>query len=277
MKFIYLNPAKSPKRSAFTLIELLVVIAIIAILAAILFPVFGRARENARRSSCQSNLKQIGLGMLQYSQDYDEQMVRTSYGASFGDGASNADRWKWADAVQPYIKSTQVFDCPSDTDTTFGPPYYYNQPGVGNNDPNGGNDTRRVSSYAINTAAYNGNPDIGSRNAPAWNGGDVASSSIEDAAGTLWIADKETDGNADNGHRLLGNAIRYSTDAPNRRRLLVSASGVGAAISGRHLETVNILFCDGHVKALKLDAIGRSNGTDPQNRSRYPMLSPESD
>ena len=66
----------SRNRSAFTLIELLVIIAIIAILAAILFPVFSRARENARRASCQSNLKQIGLGMLQYAQDYDEQMVR---------------------------------------------------------------------------------------------------------------------------------------------------------------------------------------------------------
>src|SRR5438093_9492423 len=65
-------------RSGFTLIELLVVIAIIAILAAILFPVFGRARENARRSSCQSNLKQLSLGMLQYTQDYDERFPSSS-------------------------------------------------------------------------------------------------------------------------------------------------------------------------------------------------------
>src|SRR5687767_10691477 len=62
------------RKTAFTLIELLVVIAIIALLAAILFPVFARARENARRAGCQSNLKQIGLGIMQYSQDYDELM-----------------------------------------------------------------------------------------------------------------------------------------------------------------------------------------------------------
>ncbi|MBC8104296.1 MAG: DUF1559 domain-containing protein, partial [Cytophagales bacterium] len=66
---------RKSSRAGFTLIELLVVIAIIAILAAILFPVFARARENARRASCQSNLKQIGLGLIQYSQDYDEKLV----------------------------------------------------------------------------------------------------------------------------------------------------------------------------------------------------------
>jgi prepilin-type N-terminal cleavage/methylation domain-containing protein/prepilin-type processing-associated H-X9-DG protein len=105
------------KKRGFTLIELLVVIAIIAILAAILFPVFGRARENARRSSCQSNEKQIGLGIMQYTQDYDEKYPfqlydvtnPTAVGSPFGTGLSIADK------VHPYLKSEQIWVCPSST------------------------------------------------------------------------------------------------------------------------------------------------------------------
>lgn len=104
MKFNTFSPQKNLK--AFTLIELLVVIAIIAILAAILFPVFGRARENARRSSCLSNVKQIGLGLMQYSQDYDE-MVPLGIQGSL----------RWNDLIQPYTKSTQILRCPSDVST----------------------------------------------------------------------------------------------------------------------------------------------------------------
>jgi prepilin-type N-terminal cleavage/methylation domain-containing protein len=95
------------KRTAFTLIELLVVIAIIAILAAILFPVFARARENARRASCQSNLKQIGLGIMQYTQDYDEKMP---FYYHYYDSTTYA---RWQDDIQPYVKSYQLLVCPS--------------------------------------------------------------------------------------------------------------------------------------------------------------------
>jgi prepilin-type N-terminal cleavage/methylation domain-containing protein/prepilin-type processing-associated H-X9-DG protein len=102
-------------RAGFTLIELLVVIAIISILASILFPVFGRARENARRSSCQSNLKQIGIAILQYTQDYDER-IPNGQSLNVQLGSLTAER-PWHVLVQPYIKSTQVFKCPSNTST----------------------------------------------------------------------------------------------------------------------------------------------------------------
>ncbi|MBI5834856.1 MAG: DUF1559 domain-containing protein [Armatimonadetes bacterium] len=92
------------RRRAFTLIELLVVIAIIAILAAILFPVFAKAREKARTSSCQSNCKQIGVAFMQYVQDYDEQFPATHA----------AQQQIWAGRLVPYIKSVQVYGCPSD-------------------------------------------------------------------------------------------------------------------------------------------------------------------
>ena len=101
-------------RSAFTLIELLVVIAIIAILAAILFPVFARARENARRSSCQSNLKQIGLGIMQYTQDYDERLP-----GRIMDSAVAGEVNSWRRVIYPYVKSTQIFACPSNPDNSL--------------------------------------------------------------------------------------------------------------------------------------------------------------
>jgi len=96
----------STQKKAFTLIELLVVIAIIAILAAILFPVFAQAREKARATACMSNMKQIGLGMMQYVTDYDEKFP-CGVGNSFGFG--------WAGEIYPYVKSQGVFACPSDT------------------------------------------------------------------------------------------------------------------------------------------------------------------
>lgn len=131
-------------RSGFTLIELLVVIAIISILAAILFPVFARARENARRASCMSNLKQITLGFMQYTQDYDEKfppalwedpLTYTDSGSGSGshsfivqsplDPSTPAGRfntspssgsdhyYSWMDFIFPYVKSLQLFECPS--------------------------------------------------------------------------------------------------------------------------------------------------------------------
>jgi len=93
-------------RRAFTLIELLVVIAIIAILAAILFPVFAKAREAARATACKNNLKQIGTGIMMYVQDYDELYMGRSFAGH------------WGIAIQPYVKNTQLFRCPSNPTNT---------------------------------------------------------------------------------------------------------------------------------------------------------------
>lgn len=149
-----ITPLARPTRRGFTLIELLVVIAIIAILAAILFPAFARARENARRTSCLSNLKQIGIGIMQYTQDYDERyptnywfgtdanigvacpasMIAsgspcTKYDVDTGGGGAGYGRLvTWMDLIHPYMKSIQIFDCPSATkpQAVPAPSYGYN-------------------------------------------------------------------------------------------------------------------------------------------------------
>jgi prepilin-type N-terminal cleavage/methylation domain-containing protein/prepilin-type processing-associated H-X9-DG protein len=111
----------SSRVAAFTLIELLVVIAIIAILAAILFPVFAQARERARAATCISNLKQLNLGVMMYSQDYDETFPPSwsnmqgepAGGCWLGMNGDGTCDWFWSQIVYPYHKSYQIYDCPS--------------------------------------------------------------------------------------------------------------------------------------------------------------------
>lgn len=129
------HPTVTPAKRGFTLIELLVVIAIIALLAAILFPVFARARENARRTNCMSNEKQQALGLMQYAQDYDERLPATwFYGHNL---------LPWHVLLQPYVKSYQIFRCPSVRNLASSPvnnisQYWstYGLPGIGNTEDN---------------------------------------------------------------------------------------------------------------------------------------------
>ncbi len=242
-------------RSAFTLIELLVVIAIIAILAAILFPVFARARENARRASCQSNLKQIGLGIQQYAQDFD--------GWSPGSTISNVS---WPSIIQPYIKADQIFACPSSGTTQSSVDYvtpvddYQGQ--TGNDGSVAAN--RLVNnglSYAMNliqtgkssggsngwqTTGFTGTVATPGANGPKSGFINIGASAsiglneaqVEDSAGTIRIFDAMTTSN--NGASMRSISAEDRTD---RYKLNTSSKA-----TKRHFDGFNALFGDGHVK-----------------------------
>ena len=205
------SDARSMTRG-FTLIELLVVIAIIAILAAILFPVFARARENARRASCQSNLKQLGLGWIQYAQDYDDTLppVYTSTSA-FGTCTTVLQAWYSTPTtpglLAPYLKSSQIFLCPSQNNTLG---YGYN---------------RRAFALCPGYA-----PDGFSAGRPVTN-----LSAIETPSQHICMADSYS--------------TRYYlyNDATDSKDGTVATWG----IYPYHLSTGNVLWCDGHVKAVR--------------------------
>lgn len=255
---------------AFTLIELLIVIAIIAILAAILFPVFARARENARRSSCQSNLKQIGIGLLQYIQDFDETLPRHAFGPSGDTATSNATNYKWMDAIFPYVKSEQIFNCPSDSNRSA---YYQQQTG-------------NYGSYGINAyGVLDHNPTYPNHTPPAGGNGsttafDVKASQLANAAGTYWVMENSNGYNGSAGP--YGVPWRVGPSIGGSASDLYLADGTSATCGAtpvpfprlcstpdawrggpgaRHLETINILYCDGHVKASKILALKRTNGS----------------
>ncbi len=226
--------ARKSTKSAFTLIELLVVIAIIAILAAILFPVFARARENARRSSCQSNLKQIGLGIFQYTQDYDEKLPAA--------GGDKQGDMPWQLATQPYLKSTQIFKCPSNT----------------------GSATDIVAQSNPNNVANGGIPV-----SYICNGGGSYSDSFSGAFGNNAdgsVGQRPMNRSADNNRAISGGAALAQLDSSSQTILvfengrpasansdLYNASDltVGNTPLQSHLGTTNFLFADGHVKSLK--------------------------
>jgi len=203
-------------RKGFTLIELLVVIAIIAILAAILFPVFARARENARKSTCQSNLKQLGMGILMYVQDYDEKAPPNH--ASYKITINGNERWaEWWYLVHPYTKNYQVFTCPS------------NSGGFSVPNPEGGPNIRVT--YAKRGCYEDVIPGDGSN--AFWRGDFVQ---IEEPAQTICLGDWGTG----SGHRLCPHYHAGSTY-------------VGYPHVNLHMDGCNYAFWDGHVKWMKYD------------------------
>lgn len=208
-------------RKGFTLIELLVVIAIIAILAAILFPVFAKAREKARQSSCLSNVKQIMLAQLQYCQDYDERFSGNSYvvaGSSISLG----------DFLAPYCKSTQIFTCPSAGALSLQLGNSWNAPG----------------SYSWNMwGHFNDGTRCLLYN---WNVAQIGSPSQLIVLG---------DGNG--AVQVLGAALIPGTDPPE----LGDPVNGQARFRGRHNGGANFGFADGHAKWLGLNVIAGDAAT----------------
>jgi prepilin-type N-terminal cleavage/methylation domain-containing protein/prepilin-type processing-associated H-X9-DG protein len=260
----------------FTLIELLIVIAIIALLAAILFPVFSRARENARRSSCASNLKQIGLGMMQYAQDYDEQLPEDrpasiyftfSTGAlSFSppSGCSSASaspltcaQWFWPDLIFPYVKSAEIFNDPTPVNQYFDGCTY-----TGGSSPYADVDCSTVVSSRNVPWVYNGpdqaafDPNVsmnrrgrdgisyGYNNRignAALRGGAALGSNFGLPGGNMAGLQHPAE------TMLITEAASYFVRVPQN-----SSQGTRSGdLIPRHFDGVNVLFADGHVKWIK--------------------------
>jgi prepilin-type N-terminal cleavage/methylation domain-containing protein/prepilin-type processing-associated H-X9-DG protein len=223
--------------SGFTLIELLVVIAIITLLAAILFPVFARARGNARRASCMSNLKQIGLGLMMYTQDYDETYPNQHYINSSGalstlSGPYSSDHYQDNTEIvlYPYIKSTQLWLCPSqEGSTNFLWPYLFPTETVPV--------VYYYTDYVINS--YILDQRLGMYPIPTdFSPMPVKLAAISDPSGIVAVAD----GNGAN--YSYGIPIVYSSNAVTGNPLTPNTVVLGTP----HLGGSNMLYADGHVK-----------------------------
>jgi len=246
----------------FTLIELLVVIAIISILAAILFPVFARARENARRTTCLSNLKQVGLGLMQYTQDFDERLPpayisypENSYTYPNGSVGSTAT---WYDMLYPYVKSLQLFNCPSASqELTYSGghrvrkfPYSYNY-------------RRPIDTQTACDNTYNCGVSLGMPNAA---GANLAS--VEDVSGTIFVVEGSLALTQFLPGRMPSEADIHATgECLTTQNGTVGNWYTAECLRARHLDTMGTLFVDGHVKAMQWKTIVGSR-TDP-NVIRY--------
>jgi prepilin-type N-terminal cleavage/methylation domain-containing protein/prepilin-type processing-associated H-X9-DG protein len=225
------------KGKGFTLIELLVVIAIIAILAAILFPVFAQAREKARTASCQSNLKQIGTALAMYRQDYDGNLVPLRIpGRAWRSGLLGTT---WPTRLQPYVRNVQIFECPSWPLTT----------GVINARRNAWNAApdRVFTRYAMNPVGW------------SWGRG-TNESRIEDAAGWIYVAcegDFWYGSWARDAHRLpLEAYLAQGLGNPNWSEAQKAQFWKNM---NKHSDGSNFLYFDGHVKYHRVVQAPRHN------------------
>lgn len=229
---------QNPHRG-FTLIELLVVIAIISILAAILFPVFARAREQARKAACQSNLKQIGLAVAQYTQDYDETYP-------IGRFATSPFTY-WYSVLEPYTKSTQVYICPSAGKVTNSSGTQIGNGGYGWNIRGTGTSAANVNGFGYIEGTW-GTPS---------NSGPVKLSEVTNPATTIQVADPASNGYTANGYYAIGYSnlsyipvLHGGQNGPYYTSSLVAVAPGGGG---------NYLFADGHVKFMQASQTHCSN------------------